>query len=463
MSDSNPSSSSTSREVQRLLDQAKRHYQSGDLVAAAGVCRQVIAADPSCAEALHLLGLLAFRDGRHSEAEDMLRVAISFNSGAPYYYCNLAQVVAATGRYDDALRCCRRSIELKSDEPELHFTAGKVFRAAGRLDEAIAAFDRAIAIRPDYPQAHAHLGMTLLLSGKFDRGWREFEWRLQRPQMHQFTRDFRQPRWNGEDLRGKRILLYSEQALSDVLHFSRYVPLIADRGGRVIVQCQPQLTRLLQGLRGVEQVVSTDQTPPEFDLHCPLLSLPMAFNTTLDALPAETPYLAADPQDVDAWRRRIEGMHLPSNGLKIGLVWAGRSVQQINRRRLLTLNTLAPILQAPWMHYFSLQKGPAAHDLRTSPLGNMVHDMSDSLNDFADTAALIQNLDLVISVDSAVAHLAGALDKPVWVLLPYVPDWRWMLERNDSPWYPSMEIFRQADPVDWKTPMMEIAHNLKRP
>jgi hypothetical protein len=300
------------------------------------------------------------------------------------------------------------------------------------------------------------------LVGRFEEGWKEFEWRWKTKQTSGGLRDFSAPLWSGEPIGDRVILLHAEQGLGDTLQFCRYVPLIAS-GARVVLEVQAPLVRLLSRLPGIMEIVARGDNLPSFDLHCPLLSLPRALGTTLETIPAATPYLAADPARAANWRDRLTGL----DGLRVGLVWAGgqRLAQQniaAGRRRSIALDTMAPLGGVSAVSFISLQKGEPAAQTTNPPRGMALHDFTADLHDFEDTAALVTNLDLVISVDTAVAHLAGALGKPVWLLNRFDTDWRWLLNRDDSPWYPTLRQFRQPSPGDWNTVIHDARVALQR-
>jgi tetratricopeptide (TPR) repeat protein len=338
---------------------------------------------------------------------------------------------------------------------------GNTLAVLGRLDEAIALHDRAVAAAPQDADIRFNRAAALLAAGDFARGWADYEWRLCRPG--------EQPRalgalWQGEPLAGRTILLHAEQGLGDTLQFVRYAPLVAERGGRVVLEVQRGLARLLARLSGVAEVVTRGEPLPAYDLHCPLLSLPHRFATTLATVPAEVPYLLADPADVAAW-----GARLPADGrLRVGLVWAGSShrddpgAQAIDRRRSLALTELAPLAAVPGVQFISLQRDAPAEQLRAPPPAFSAFDPMADVHDFADTAALVANLDLVISVDTAVAHLAGALGRQVWLLSRYDGCWRWLAGRDDSPWYPGMRVYRQQRPHHWADVVARLCADLTR-
>ena len=312
----------------------------------------------------------------------------------------------------------------------------------GRLDEARASFDHAVGIRPNFAQAHWNRAQAMLLAGAFARGWREHEWRLAaHPELQ---RPFAQPLWLGEEpLAGKTLLLHAEQGLGDTIQFCRYAPLAGARGARVVLEVQTSLVDLLRDLPGVSSVVARGDPLPPFVLHCPLPSLPLAFGTTLATIPAQTPYLRVPADRAAAWEARL-GRKRP----RVGLVWSGNAGHRRDRSRSIPLYALMPLFDLD-ATFVSLQKDVRAADQAVLQQTPKLVDVSAGLESFADTAALIGELDLVIAVDTSVAHLTGALGKRLWLLLPAAPDWRWLTGRDDSPWYPTARLFRQNDARAW--------------
>ncbi len=331
---------------------------------------------------------------------------------------------------------------------------------SGQLDEAIVQLQRVIAREPKHVSAHWNLAIAYLLRGDWTNGWQEYEWRWNAGVILSPPRQFRQAVWNGGDLGGRTILLHAEQGMGDTMQFVRYAPLVAGRGGRVILECQPPLKRLLERMDGVEKVVVWGEQLPDFDAHCPLGSLPKVMGTTINNLPNELPYLHADKGEISAWGERVSKR---PGAVNIGLVWAGNP--KFHGQALRSpgrLSALASLAQIDGARFFSLQKDVADEQSRTPPSGMNLVDWTSELHDFAATAALIDNLDLVISSDTAAAHLAGAMGKKVWVMLPRSPDWRWMLHREDSPWYPSMRLFRQQRVGNWESVVDCMAEELKK-
>lgn len=373
-------------------------------------------------------------------------------------HCNRGLALKALHRPGEALASFDKAIAIWPGHAEAHVNRGNVLRERHEFEAATAAYNRAIAIKQDYATAHVNRGIVSLLNGNFERGWADYEWRRRDPDsVHsREARRFSKPLWTGKELLvGKTILLHDEQGLGDTLQFCRYATLVSDQGATVIMGVQTPLRGLLSGLAGVTQVVAEGVALPDFDYHCPLMSLPLAFNTQLRTIPAPTGYLSANADMSAKWRARFSSNALP----RIGLVWSGNAVHANDCHRSIPLVELLRSLPANFQ-YVSLQKDLRAGDellLRNHP--SLLH-VADQLSDFSDTAALCQCLDLVIAVDTSVAHLNGALGNKTWVLLPFNPDWRWLLQRGDSPWYPTMKLYRQSRPGDWQEVLARVSSDL---
>jgi hypothetical protein len=327
---------------------------------------------------------------------------------------------------------------------------GNVLLEQGRPLAAHLLFERALALAPDFPSAHWNDGLALLVTGDLANGFRQWRWNVPA------SKRFAAREWRGEPLGGATILIFAEQGFGDVIQFVRYLPLVTARGGRVVLEAPAELHRLLAGLDGVDRVIALGDPLPDFAWQCPLLNLPIAFGTELATIPASVPYLRADPGAVADWRRR-----LARPGLTVGLVWAGRPEHKRDRHRSLPLAQLVPLASVEGVSYVALQKGPALAEAERLADRLPIEILSPLLEDFAATAAAIMALDLVISVDTSVAHLAGALGKPVWLLLPCAPDWRWLEARSDSPWYPTARLFRQTSSRRWESVVAEVAQALR--
>ena len=357
---------------------------------------------------------------------------------------NRGNVMRAMGRADEALASYDRAAAIQPLHVETLTNRGIALHALQRLDDAIAGYGQALAIHPGHAAAHWNLALALLAKNDFARGWREYEWRWQLPSRYRLP-DYPAPRWTGkEDVRGKTVLLHAEQGLGDTLQFCRYADAMVARGARVILQVDRPLVRLLSTLDGISLVAGLDEALPPFDFHIPMLSLPLALATTPETIPVRIPYLRADPKDVATWEARLGARRMP----RIGLAWAGNPSQAKDRDRSMPLASLASLLALP-VQFVSLQKEMRDADAaELARHAGLLH-FGPELGDFADTAALAQCCDLVIAVNSSVAHLAGAIGKPVWIPLPFAPDWRFVVGRDDSAWYPTAKLFWQSRPGEW--------------
>jgi hypothetical protein len=321
-----------------------------------------------------------------------------------------------------------------------------VLSASSPSEESLVMGRRAVHLDPRHAGYHWNLALDLLTRGMLTEGWREFEWRWLWKDFRGLHREFRQPMWKGEDLNGRTILLHFEQGLGDTLQFVRYGPMVRQRGGRVLIQCQRELATLLKSNSELGEVFTQDDALPPFDFHGSFLSLPSVFKADLKSIPAPIPYLKADPKIAEVWRGRLEPV---SGKLKVGLVWAGSAAHKKDRHRSMEFGRFLPLANVSNVAFVNLQKGSASEQAKAFSSRLELIDFTAELEDFAQTAGLIENLDLVIGVDTAVVHLAGAMGKPAWVLLPFTADWRWLRGREDSPWYPTLRLFRQAKFADW--------------
>ena len=359
---------------------------------------------------------------------------------------NRGNVLHALQRFDDALQSYDRGLELRPDYADAIANRGVTLQDLQRFDEALAHYQRAQLVRPDFADAHYNEALCRLLTGDLVRGFEKHEWRWETDQHRGFRRDFAQPLWAGaDDVAGKTILLHAEQGFGDTIQFCRYAPLVAARGARVVLEVQEPLFALMTELKGVAELRARGEVLPDFDLHCPLLSLPRAFGTRLETVPDAAPYLHAAPEKTAHWGERLGVKVRP----RIGLAWSGRPTHKNDHNRSIELAVFLQTFAGIEADLVSLQREVRDADAELlRARGGVVHFGAD-LKDFSDTAALIANLDLVVAVDTSVVHLAGALGKPVWVLLPFIPDWRWLLDRADSPWYSTARLFRQDDSRQW--------------
>jgi tetratricopeptide (TPR) repeat protein len=384
--------------------------------------------------------------GRPAEAVVMLEQAVALDPANAAAVLNLGNGCADLDRLEEAEAYCRRAIELAPELAEAHASLGFLLTSCGRLDEAIAACEAAIALRPDFTQAHWNQAVAALLAGNFELGFRKYEWRKRHDRFRHDFIDLPGPQWDGSNPEGRTILVHAEQGLGDTIQFARYLPLIAARGGHPVLVCEQKLIPLLADMPGV--VIMPKAAPlPRCDCWIDQMSLPRAFATRVNTIPSANGYLGANPTRVAYWRDSLPA------GPRVGIAWAGNAAHNNDRRRSLPDTDLARVLATPGIVFVSLQVGPRSAD---SPL----EDISPHLVDFAETAALIAALDLVLTVDTAVAHVAGAIGKRTWVMLPHAPDWRWLLGRDDTPWYSSLHLFRQPAAGDWAAVTAAVATSI---
>ena len=402
------------------------------------------------------LGLVYRANGQPQDAFEAYDKALELEPGSLKVLNNVAVLHRWEGNLDEAAAICEGILAAQPDKIEVLNNLGDIYQALARLDEARVCFEKVLTLAPDHPEGHHNLAVLLLLAGDFEQGWKHYEWRWLAKEFPSERRNFPEPLWTGEPLDGKTILLYVEQGLGDALQFVRYAPLVKARGGRVIVECPKVLKRLFETAPGVEQVIARGDDLPHFDVQCPFLSLPGLLSPNEGAIPLDIPYLSVTAKDKETWSKLLA----EDAGFKIGLVWAGSPTHTNDRERSVPLSRFAPLSKISGCSLYNLQIGDAASQLQD--IDWPMRDLTAEIGDYADTAALVTALDLVITVDTSVAHVAGALGKDVWVLLPYAPDWRWQMERTDSPWYPSMTLYRQPERRDWDSVFEALENDLRQ-
>jgi Flp pilus assembly protein TadD len=479
-----------------LLEAGLEHHAAGRLDAAQALYRSALHRDGCNPDALHLLGMATAQTGRIAEGADLIRMAIEFGP-APEYRANLGGLLMEQGRPAEAEAAFHDALALRPDWPDLRVRLGNArlrlgrprdaaddYRAAlalrpdlaeawsnlggallelDRPAEAEAACDAALALRPDLPELHENRAHILLRRGDFEAGWREFAWRRRTQDFADREREFSAPCWAGEAIAGDTILIHAEQGLGDTIQFARYLPLVAALGARVVLEVPPRLKRLFGTLSGVATLIGRGEAVPDPAVQCPLLDLPRIMGPA--AIPAAIPYLGAEPERVEVWRRRLSS-GLSSAGLRVGIVWQGNPAGAIDRGRSIPLDRFAPLAAVPGVRLFALQKHHGLDQLDRLPEGMVVEtpgcafDFDNGADGFLDTAAVMMNLDLIVTSDTAAAHLAGALGRPAWVALKAVADWRWLTGRDDSPWYPTLRLFRQEASDDWAGVFDRIAREL---
>lgn len=421
---------------------------------------RAIALKPDLVQAHYNRGNVLQDLKRWNEAVEDYDRAIARDPRFAMAHNNRGNALRLLGRPGKALQSCDRAIELWPRSPESHNSRGNALKDLARLPEAIASYDRAIALSPDYAEAYWNKSLCALLTGDFAQGWELYEWRRKQPGAAEFPA-YPQPEWSGvESLAGKTLLIRAEQGLGDTIQFCRYALLAREAGAKVVLAVQDVLTRLLAGLGPDIEIIPLTADPPAFDLHIPLMSTPRAFRTDLRSYRAEVPYLHAEPDRIVQWRDR-----LGTEGFKVGICWQGNSRAGIDLGRSFPLRHFEMLSKIPDVRLIGLQKHDGVEQLRDLPAGLCVENLGETFDAgpdaFIDTAAVMENLDLVITSDTAIAHLAGALGRPVWVVLQQIPDWRWLLHRADSPWYPTAGLFRQTQRGDWTGVFAEILQALQ--
>jgi tetratricopeptide (TPR) repeat protein len=418
-------------------------------------CDKAIEFKPDLAEAYNNRGNVLIELNRLDEALANYDKAIEFKPDLAEAYNNRGNVLIELNRLDEALANYDKAIAITSDYAEAYSNRGNVLKELNRLDEALANYDKAIEFKSDYAEAYLNKSLALLLTGEYGKGWDLYEWRWMWEAFTSPKRNFSQSLWMGnEDIAGKTVLLHAEQGLGDTIQFCRYASFVKERGARVVLEVPQTLIRLLAGLDGVDELVENGKALPPFDYHCPLLSLPRSFKTELTNIPNATPYLFATADKCSEWAQRLRLKTKP----RVGLVWSGNAAHKRDYNRSLILQKVLPYLP-DYYEYVSLQKEVREIDKKFLAESGIRH-YGDELTDFTDTAALCELMDIVISVDTSVAHLAGAIGKTTWVLLSYSPDWRWLLNRNVSSWYESVRLYRQLEDRSWDSVIKKIAHDL---
>ena len=389
----------------------------------------------------------------------MMRQAIAAEPGNARAHLNLCVALLELDRADEALPSIDRSIALRPDVPLAHHARAKALVQLNRADEAAESARKAIQLAPENAEAHGVLAQALLRGGDLKRGFAEYEWRWKCDSFVDPRRKFSQPRWTGGKISGKTILIYHEQGFGDTIQFIRYLPQLAERGANVIMQSPRELVDLIRRMPTAPQVLPLSETVGvPFDVHAPLLSVPAAFGTTLNTIPKNVPYLSASKGATDVWgQRATEGRE----GLRVGLAWSGRTTDLAGRLKSMKLATLAALGSVPNVTFYSLQKWDPNQEAAAGAGGMKIVDLTPKIFDFSDSAALMANMDLIITVDTAVAHLAGAMGLPAWVMLPFSADFRWLIGREDSPWYPSLRLFRQPRAGDWVSVVERVAAELR--
>ncbi len=443
--------------LEETIKQAAELEAAGRLDEAEATLDRLLARLPDNAEAIHLKGVLAIRQGRTREGAALMQRSVEVGPVKPYYMRNMCEVFRTLGRYDEALEYGRRAAAGDPADPICHANLSVLHYERGEPMDAILSGERALAINPNLPGAHFGLAEALLLRGEFERGWEEYEWRFRMPGVPTLMPIEGVPQWEGQPLGEGRLMLIADQGFGDGIQFSRYIPWAAERCGEVVVACSRELQPLIGQIPGIARMFDRWEDAPASAAYLPLSGLPRLHGTRLDTIPADrVPYLKPEPARVATWKARVDELAAPHHR-RIGLVWAGRPTHKNDRNRSVALNRLSALTDLPGVTYVSLQKGPAEAQVGDyfglAPLVNL----GPEVDEFTDSLAIMDGLDLVVTVDTAVGHLAGAMGKRVFIMLPYAPDWRWLERRSDTPWYPSARLFRPPTPQNWDAVTAEVA------
>ena len=437
------------------IKQAFKKYQSGNWEEAINICHKIIKKQPNNFLALKILGVCAYKNNEIEQAIAYYQKSLRINPNDAETHNNLAVALQDNQQIDAALSHCQTAIKFRPNYPEAWNNLGRILQDKGQFEAALEHYQKSLELKPNYASPHLNLSLILLQKGNFIPGFSEYEWRWRTKDV--IGRNLSQPVWDGSKFPGKTLLVYTEQGLGDSIQFIRYIPLVKKLGDRVIVECnQPGLKLLLTTVSEIDELLVKGETLPDFDLQIPLMSLPRIFQTTPETIPTEIPYLSV-PKSIE-----FPIPLPPEKNLKVGICWQTSSTNKTSKRRSYSVEYLEKIINIDidTVNFYILQKEVSVVDNEWLKSQTQIHNLSSSFNNLADTAAAIKKLDLVITIDTVIAHLAGTLGKPVWILLPFVPDWRWMLDRNDSPWYPTARLFRQPKIGDWNSVLIEVKEAL---
>ncbi len=442
--------------IKEALNLAVGKHQEGKLEEAKIIYERILEEDAFNSDALNLLGAIDYQQGRFREAVEKIGGAIRLKPNDAIYYYNLAMAYDSLNEEEKSAESFEKVLEIEPDYGKAyvaHYNLGIYYANKGEIVEALEHYNKAVEFNKNFFDARWNRALCLLLLGRFEEGWEDYKSRFKKEESID-TRIINGQRWDGSNLEGKRILVVSEQGFGDNIQFVRYLPLIKEKGGHVVLECKKELMKLFSGFSAIDELVERKKglvPDVDYDFYVHLMDLPGIFETVLETIPNDVPYLRADEDLVEKFKS-----FFGKKSFKIGIVWSGNPEQMSNKNRAVPFEKFKTLKDFKGVEFFSLQKGEPSRELNDKEVVNV----AEEINDFADTAAIIENLDLIISTDTAVVHLAGAMGKPVWVLLSAVPDWRWLLDRKDSPWYPSMKLFRQKKLGDWDSVFEEVIGEL---
>lgn len=450
--------------VSKTIDQwradAEAHEQAGRLDEAEALLAQIIQAEPNYHPALHQAAILSFRRKRPREAIQRFERVIQLAPEIALYHRNICELYRSQSRLDEAIRHGLRAVELAPEDAPAAYNLGVVHYDRLEIDQAIGAMRRALTLDPSQAAAHFELAEGLLLTGQFAEGWQEYEYRFSLPGVPRLLPSNDKPQWDGKPMPDGTLMLIGDQGFGDTIQFCRYIPDVARLCPKLIMACSSEMKPIVMQQAGITQYFDRWEDMPAFDAYCPLSGLPRLFATTLETIPAPIPYVRADPAKAEHWRRRLDAL-VPEGYRRLGLVWAGRPAHGNDFNRSMPLDRLGALAALDGIALVSLQMGPAQAQIGRyfgrAPLINL----GAEIQDFTDTMAILAGLDRLVAVDTGVAHLAGAMGRPVSILIPFAPDWRWLLERTDTPWYPTVTLHRQNRPSDWEAAVQSMVETVK--
>jgi tetratricopeptide (TPR) repeat protein len=446
--------------MQELFMIASRQERNGHMQEADRLLNHILAVAPKLPDALHMSGIVAFRLGRQQEAMRKMEQAIEYGVDIALYLRNICEVYRTLNYLDEAVAAARRAVSLAPSDPLCLHNLAVIHYERVEIDASIDCAERALMMKPDMAGAHFARAEGLLIKGEMEQGWEEYEWRFRIADAAKLMPPTDKPQWDGSRFAGETLLLVADQGFGDVIQFCRYIPWVLERCPDVVIACSPEMVPVLRQFLPEDRIVFRWEDCPPYKAFCALSGLPRLHGTRLDNVPAAIPYLRADPVRVATWAERLRRL-APGSHRRVGIVWAGRPTHNNDRRRSSRLADFAPLAALPGVALVSLQKGPSADQagryFGRAPLVNI----GAEVRDYNDTMALLECLDLVVTVDTSVGHLAAAMGKPVWILLATSPDWRWLLGRDDSPWYPTVRLFRQTVPRQWGDVFERVAAALK--
>jgi Flp pilus assembly protein TadD len=436
------------------------HEQAGRLDEAEHLLREILKQAPEQPDTLHLLGVTKARREQFAEAAALIEQAIAITPDAPIYHRNICEIYRRLSRYEEAVTAGQRAVALTPDDPHALVNLAIVYYDCLRFNDGVACCERAIALQPDLPGAHFELAEALLVQGKFERGWKEYEWRFRIAGAGQLMPANERPHWDGKPIANGTLLLIADQGFGDVIQFARFVPWARGVCPDMVLACSRQLQSVVAQICPDLPMFDRWDQAPDYVAYSSLSGLPQLYGVTLNNIPAEVPYLHADPARRQAWGERLAAL-TPPGYRRVGIAWAGRPTHNNDFNRSASLDDFSPLSALPGVVLLSLQKGDRQSQiggyLGRAPLLNL----GPELTDYEDTMAVTAHLDLLVTVDTSVAHVAGAMGRPAWVVLPYAPDWRWLLDRDDTPWYPSLRLFRQPAPRNWDDVFAKVAKEFK--